>query len=267
MSQAEKRAEMPQGKNSVLDRRTVVNGNANLLKLIGRGSHVLDVGCGSGAITKDIAQLVGSGGFVKGIDSSGHLIRQAQESFSTIKNLSFEVADINTFSELSFYDVATSARVLQWVSNPFEVLQKMVACLKPGGCLTILDYNHEKVEFSPTLPESMETFYQAFLRWRREAGMNNAIADHLEDMFARLGLTNISIEDYSEVSIRGKAQFGDEVVIWNKVAEARGPQLVNDQYVSEEGRLAAIKDYSQWIQKDGQYMKLYLKAVTGYVTI
>lgn len=264
MSQAGKRAEMPKGKNSVLDRRTVVNGNANLLKLILRDSRVLDVGCGSGAITKDIAMLAGSDGFVKGIDTSEHLIRQAQESFSAIGNLSFEVADINTFAEVSSYDLVSSARVLQWLSNPVEVLQKMVACLKPGGCLTILDYNHEKVEFSPALPESMQTFYNAFLRWRSEAGMDNAVADHLENMFTNLGLQNITIEDYSEVSIRGKAQFNEEVFIWNKVAEARGPQLVRDNYVSEGERLAAMRDYDQWINEDGQYMKLYLKAVTGY---
>ena len=37
MEQAEERAEMPKGKNPVLDRRTVVNGNANLLRIVVRG--------------------------------------------------------------------------------------------------------------------------------------------------------------------------------------------------------------------------------------
>jgi len=264
MNEAEKRAEMPKFKNSILDRRTVVNGNANLLKLVNRGNRVLDVGCGSGAITKDIAALVGHDGWVTGIDSSDHLIQQAKASFAAIKNLTFEVADVNSYQQTASYDLVTSARVLQWLNNPYEALQKMITFLKPGGCLTILDYNHEKVAFSPSIPDSMKLFYDAFLNWRKEAGMDNAVADHLVDMFNRAGLKDIVIDDYSEVSIRGKDTFEEDAAIWNKVAEGRGPQLVKDGYLSETQRLAAMNDYSQWITNDGQYMKLYLKATTGY---
>ena len=264
MSDATSRAEMPKGSQSVLDRRTVINSNANLLNLVKRGDRVLDVGCGTGAITKDIAGLVGAEGYVLGIDTSEHLISQAQSVYQQLANLSFSVADINTFQSEQLFDVVTSARVLQWLAKPADVVIQMASLVKPGGCLTILDYNHEKVEFSPSIPASMEDFYSAFLRWRTDAGMDNAISDHLDDMFLNAGLETVTSSDYSEISIRGQKNFTDDVALWSIVAQVRGPQLVADGYITEAARQAAINDYNRWIDADAQYMKLYLRAVTGY---
>jgi len=266
MNTSEKRAQMPKGTNSVLDRRTVVNGNANLLNIVKRGHSVLDVGCGSGAITKDIAQLVGATGSVTGIDSSDHLIQQAKDNFSAVSNLTFEVADIHSYPAVKAFDVVTSARVLQWLSTPAKALLKMKALIKPAGTLTILDYNHEKVEFSPGIPASMQRVYDAFLRWRSDAGMDNQIADNLKGMFADLGMVDITVDDYSEVSVYGKEVFHEDLKLWIKVAEGRGPQLVAAKYITEEERQSAISDYGRWIEQDAKYMKLYLKAVTGSVS-
>jgi len=266
MSDAKARAAMPQGSQSVLDRRTVVNGNANLLQLVKRGDRVLDVGCGSGAITKDIAGLVGAGGMVIGIDTSEHLIAQAKQNFGHIANLSFVVANVNDFQTPAQFDVVTSARVLQWLSHPADVIRKLVALTRPGGCLTILDYNHTRIEFSPDLPTSMQVFYHAFLQWRADAGMDNSIADNLDNMYRDSGLLEVQSADYSETSIRGQREFQEDIALWSKVADVRGPQIVADGYITEEERVKAIHDYQSWMKEHAQYMKLYLRAVTGYVS-
>ena len=255
---------MPKGSQSVLDRRTVVNGNANLLQLTKRGDRVLDVGCGSGAITKDIAGLVGTGGFVVGIDTSDHLIAQAKTNYANLQNLEFSVEDVNEYKPSELFDLVTSARVLQWLVKPSQVVRNMAQFIKPGGCLTILDYNHTKVEFAPEIPSSMRVVYDAFLRWREDAGMDNGIADHLDRMFADAGLVNVSSADYSEISIRGQRNFQEEIALWVIVAEVRGPQLVADKYVTEQERQQAIADYRRWMEEEAQVMKLYLRAVTGY---
>jgi ubiquinone/menaquinone biosynthesis C-methylase UbiE len=264
MSTTEKRAAMPSGTNSVLDRRTLEKDNANLLTVLKKGDFVLDVGCGSGSITRGIADQVGPEGFVTGIDVSDQLIRQAQSSFSTIKNLQFEIADVNTYSSEKKFDVITSARVLQWVANPREILLKMKALLKPGGCIAILDYNHEKIEFAPEVPHVVKNFYYTFLHWRHDAGMDNAIADHLEGIFEDIGLRNIDVQDQSEVSSSGSDTFMEEISIWKKVAETRGKQLVADGYLTEAERQTTVDEYQRWMDNEARHMKLYLKAVTGY---
>lgn len=264
MNEAEKRAAMPNGANAVLSRRTVHTDNANLLTLVKKGDVVLDVGCGSGEITKGIAELVGDRGFVQGIDTSAHLIGLAKQNYHGISNLAFDLADINSYTPGKKFNVVTSARVLQWLSNREEVLSRMKDLLLEGGCLTILDYNHEKVEFEPALPGSMRTFYDNFLKWRKDSGMDNQVADHLEQLFVTMGLRNISVVDRSETTHPGKPSFREELSIWQKVAELRGPQLVNDSYITEKERLLAIQDYAAWMDK-AKKMKLSLKSVTGYL--
>lgn len=265
MKEAEKRAAMPTGAYAVLSRRTIANSNTKLLRLVKRGNSVLDVGCGSGSITRDIVDLVGDTGFVKGIDTSSHLIDLAHRDFAGIPNLTFEVADINSFSSDKKYNVITSARVFQWLANPEEVLNKMKDLLAVGGCITILDYNHEKIEFEPAVPGSMEHFYDAFLKWRQDSGMDNQIADHLEQMFRRIGLKDITVEDHSEISLPEKTSFHAELSIWQIVAETRGVQLVKDGYITESERQLAIDEYKDWMMNKARKMKLYLKSVTGYL--
>src|SRR4051794_4441079 len=132
MSQATERATMPKGTHAAMEDRTVFNANRNLPDIIKRGSHVLDVGCGSGSITASIAELVGDTGSVTGIDTSAHLVDLAKEHYSSLGNVQFEVVDILQYSPTEQFDIVSTARVLQWVANPKEILSKMVALVKPG---------------------------------------------------------------------------------------------------------------------------------------
>ena len=254
---------MPAGANKVLDRRTVENDNGNLLKFLKGDIHVLDVGCGSGSITAGIANYVGQGGMVTGIDVSEQLVAQAKQQFAAIGNLQFFVADINDFGGGPTYDLITSARVLQWLPNPKEVVSKMKALLKKGGYLSILDYNHTKIDWVPKPPASMRKLYDAFLQWRADAGFDNTIADNLAEIFSACGCKNISATNQSQITTRADEHFESKAGIWKVVAETRGTQLVKDKYITEEERLAAIVDYEVWLKEDGQYMKMYLLAVDG----
>ena len=44
----------------------------------------------------------------------------------------------------------------------------------------------------------MKKLYDAFLKWREDSGMDNQVADHLEEQFTRMGLKNIVVDDRSE---------------------------------------------------------------------
>jgi len=258
---AVERAEMPKGANKVLDRRTVEHDNSNLLKFLKGDILVLDVGCGSGSITAGIAAHLAPEGMVTGIDVSEHLIAQAKQQYAAVDNLQFLVADINSFKEDEKFDLITSARVLQWVLNPTEVIGKMRQLLNKGGYLSILDYNHTKIEWVPQPPASILLFYNAFLQWRKDAGFDNEIADNLTNIFRQSGFENASVEDQSEITTRDDEHFESKASIWTVVAETRGHQLVRDSYITEKERLAAIEEYDEWVKTDAQLMKMYLLAV------
>jgi ubiquinone/menaquinone biosynthesis C-methylase UbiE len=257
---ADERAKMPEGTNKVLDKRTLATDNKNLVKYLKEGVSVLDVGCGSGTITKGIAQKV-QPAKVTGIDSGETLIALAKEHI--IPNLEFKVADIHTFDTTERYDLVTSARVLQWLPDPKEVLQKLKKFLKEDGVIAILDYNHEKITFTPALPVEMQRFYTAFLQWRKEAGFDNAIADNLPHIFTELGFKNINVEAQHELTKKTDTDFASKAGIWSEVAKTRGLQLVKDNYITEEERLSAINAYDAWITNEGQSMQMYLLAIEG----
>lgn len=258
---ANERAKMPAAYNPVLGRRTVENSNRNLLKYLRPGIRVLDVGCGSGAITRSIAEKVGLTGWVLGIDPNKGLIEQARQNSENQTGLAFEQDDVYTFTTSEQFDVVTCARTLQWLAQPKEALTNLKRFVKPGGYLAVLDFNHEKLAWTPEPPKAMRLFYDAFLQWRQDAGFDNAIADHLHELMLQVGFMNVQVELQLELSLKSDPDFAVTSRLWSEVAALRGPQLVKAGYLTEEQRLQAIVDYDNWIANEGESMTVYLLAV------
>jgi len=263
MSKATKRAEMPKGSASVLNYRSLEKDYATLIPFLKKGIRVLDVGCGTGAITLGIAEKVGETGQVIGLDSSEHLIKEGKALFKLPNNLELVVGDLFSYEPVEKFDLIVSARVLQWLNNPKVALEKMKTWLKTGGRISILDYNHEELEWTPEPPKSMQLFYAAFLKWKKEAGMNNRIAEDLPSYFEELGFHSIESVNANEVYQRGNTNFLPKIGIWTKVAESRGLQMLRDGYIMEELRLEAIEAYNEWIETEAEQMVMKLNDVSG----
>jgi ubiquinone/menaquinone biosynthesis C-methylase UbiE len=246
------------------DTRNLQNDYATLPPLLKKGMRVLDVGCGTGAISKGIAELVGETGHVTGIDHTEAFITSGKETYKHISNLELLHADIFTYEPKEKFDLIVSARVLQWLSNPKVALQKLKSLLKPGGTVSILDYNHEALEWKPEPPASMRKYYQTFLKWRADAGMNNHIAEDMAAYMQEAGFHSIEVLNADEVYQRGEVTFKDKVAIWSKVAGSR--QMVDEGYISDEDRLQAIDEYTQWIETDAERMVMKLKETRGRVS-
>ncbi|MEL7529834.1 MAG: methyltransferase domain-containing protein [Bacteroidota bacterium] len=263
MSTAEERAEMPEGSAPILDNRSLEKDYRTLVPLIKAGMRILDVGCGSGAISRGLAERVGPDGFVWGIDSSDYLIESGQKRQADVSNLKLSQEDLFTFAPEEQFDLIVSARVLQWLDDPQGALRKFKSLLKPGGMISILDYDHTALEWTPEPPESMKSFYAAFLKWRAEAGMNNQIARDLPDYFQAIGLTEIQTFESNEVYQKGAANFPHKIGIWAAVAESRGQQVVADGYFSEADRLKTIEEYNAWAKTEAEGMVMKLREVRG----
>lgn len=91
------------------------------------GELILDLGCGTGQLTKKIAE---SGAFVQGIDSSLSMIAKAKSNYS---QLNFAVADARDFEVDEPLDAVFSNAVLHWIKEPDTVINCVKKALKPGG--------------------------------------------------------------------------------------------------------------------------------------
>ncbi len=95
------------------------------------GERILDVGCGSGHLTKLIAD---AGAEVTGLDSSQEMITTARAAYPAI---SFLVADASDFSFTEPFNAIFSNAALHWVERAEEAIICMSQVLKPGGRFVI----------------------------------------------------------------------------------------------------------------------------------
>jgi trans-aconitate 2-methyltransferase len=93
--------------------------------------RVLDIGCGDGRITVEIARRLESGS-VLGIDPSTHMIDFAKAHFAD-PNLAFAVGDAAALPYRGEFDLAVSFNALHWVRDQNAALRGIRAALKPTG--------------------------------------------------------------------------------------------------------------------------------------
>jgi len=93
---------------------------------------ILDLGCGDGVLTVELAQLVLKG-FVLGIDGSNSMIETAGKL--EMKNLSFRVLDINEMDFNNEFDVVFSNATLHWIKDHKQLLKNVYRATRPDGIL------------------------------------------------------------------------------------------------------------------------------------
>jgi trans-aconitate methyltransferase len=96
--------------------------------------NILDIGCGDGKVTAEIAGIVRKGS-VMGVDNSDVMIALAMEQFPPEKhnNLSFTLMDASSLEFDSKFDVVFSNAALHWVKDHRPVVEGIYRSLKPGG--------------------------------------------------------------------------------------------------------------------------------------
>ncbi len=126
------------------------------------GGRCLDIGCGFGETTQQLAGLVGPEGSALGTDSSPRFIEDARREAAEagVRNVAFEVADAQTAAWPAAYDLAFSRMGTQFFALPVAAMRTVRGALKPGGRLAKLCWRRKSD--SPIWAET-ERVVQRFL--------------------------------------------------------------------------------------------------------
>jgi len=93
------------------------------------GEKILDLGCGTGHLTNEIAK---AGASVLGVDKSVEMIDQARTNYPQLR---FVVADAAKYRPRERFDAVFSNAALHWMRPPGAVAESISRVLKPGGRL------------------------------------------------------------------------------------------------------------------------------------
>jgi SAM-dependent methyltransferase len=133
--------------------RTAENSAAYLLPHLSPGQSLLDVGCGPGTITVDLAGLVAPG-VVVGLDRSAEALAAAGALDTAGVRVSFRAGDVSAlpFDDRSF-DVVHAHQVLQHLEDPVAALREMARVCRPGGLIAARDGDYAAFSWFPDSPE------------------------------------------------------------------------------------------------------------------
>jgi SAM-dependent methyltransferase len=135
--------------------RTAANSAAYLIGSLRPGQTLLDVGCGPGTITADLAELVAPGR-VTAVDAAPEVLADARLALAGrgVTNVDVAVADVHAldFPDDTF-DVVHAHQVLQHVTDPVRALREMRRVCRPGGLVAARDSDYAAFTWYPAVPE------------------------------------------------------------------------------------------------------------------
>ncbi|KAJ9664681.1 hypothetical protein H2198_000027 [Neophaeococcomyces mojaviensis] len=132
-------------------RRTAADSAAFLLPHLAPHNRILDLGCGPGTITADLATYVPDGSII-GIDAVESILAQARSLASSrnLSNITFQTGDANNlpFKDGEF-DVVYCHQLLQHVKDPVGVLREMRRVCKSGGIVAAREADYSSFAWFP----------------------------------------------------------------------------------------------------------------------
>jgi len=135
--------------------RTAENSAAYLLPHLKSGATLLDIGCGPGTITAELATLV-TPGRVTALEVTAPALDLARAEIERrgLTTVDFAVGDVRAldFTDDTF-DVVHAHQVLQHVGDPVPALREMRRVTKPGGIVAVRDGDYAAFAWFPELPE------------------------------------------------------------------------------------------------------------------
>jgi len=166
--------------------RTAENSAAYLLPHLRSGMELLDVGCGPGTLTVDLARRVVPGRVV-GVDVSAEVIDEARAHAGDAA--SFVVGDFRTVD--GRFDVVHAHQVLQHLTDPVGALRAMAGFVRPGGVVAARDSDYSAMTWAPA-DERLDRWLAIYLAVTRRNGAEADAGRYLLGWAQRADLTDVT---------------------------------------------------------------------------
>ncbi|MDH6547663.1 SAM-dependent methyltransferase [Streptomyces sp. SAI-208] len=240
--------------------RTAANSAAYLLGSLKPHMRILDIGCGPGTITADLAALVPDGR-VTGVDHAAGILDQARATAAArgLTNVDFAVADVHA---LDFPDdtfcVVHAHQVLQHVGDPVQALREMKRVTRPGGLIAVRDSDYAAMTWYPATA-GLDDWLDLYRRVARANGGEPDAGRRLKSWALRAGLTDITASSGTwTYSTAEEREWWSGLWADRTLASAYAERATEGGHATPE-RLRAVADaWREWgAQDDGWFCVLH----------
>jgi len=192
---------------------------------IGAGMRVLDVGCGSGAVTVELAERVGPGGSVLGLDPSPGRCAEARVRLAPHPNVEVrEGALPHTGLPDAAFDAVFSQYVFEYLGDVPAALAECVRVCRPGGRVVVADIDGHGLHnwpVSPRVADGVQLLEQALAA----AGFDLNVGRKMFHHFQLASLLDVSVQLTPIDVVAGAA--GERLIAdWRQRFQMLGPVAI-----------------------------------------
>ena len=205
---------------------------------VGTGMRGIDVGCGGGTVTLELAQMTAPDGVITGIDMDEVKLDLAREEVARrqLDNVEFRAIDVNDWDEPASYDVVYSRFLLQHLTARTELVARMWAAVRPGGVLIVEDADFDGWACHPP-NAGFDFFVRTYCEVLRRRGGDPTTGRQLFDYFVRCGIPTPEVRVVDTVDHAGDTK----AMAWSTL-DATQEAIVGAAVASAEDVGTALTD-------------------------
>ena len=153
---------------------------------IEKGTNILDLGCGTGRGSIDIAEKLEGSGKVVGLDLSEEMVRKARQNLDVSKcnNVEFEVGSGNTLDIENYFDFVLSTNAFHHFDKKEEIFARVLKSLKHNGVFVIEDVCNDYFQMK---------IVDVAGKISGKAHIGSTTLEGLRDLFLKTGYTDVEV--------------------------------------------------------------------------
>ncbi len=206
---------------------------------VGPGWRCLELGCGNGSIARTLAQYVAPGGHVVASDVDLRYIEHLQAPGLEVSRIDL----LEDAIEQDSYDLVVARALLHHLTPARKGLERMIGALKAGGVL--LSIEPDMLPCTVTEPDGIRAFWQGWLTWSAEAGIDYFIGRKIPAWLDSLGLQDIAGEGHT-AHFNGASPWAQ---YWVQTIQELGKPLLNSGHIAGkvlDGFFTRYQDPHYW---------------------
>jgi ubiquinone/menaquinone biosynthesis C-methylase UbiE len=183
---------------------------------VGPGLRCLDVGCGGGDVTLELARRVGPHGRVIGadIDETKLDLARQEAAAQRIGNVEFRPIDIRTQSFEERFDLVYARFLLTHLADPAHALAVFYRMLRPGGLLIVEDIDLKGIFVWPETA-AFRRYHELFYAVMHKRGGDPDIGPRLPIMLADAGFEQVDLHVVQPMATQGEAKLINPLTLEN----------------------------------------------------